>query len=85
MREKGVEKRSLQTAILNARFVHEFFRANEEFKNNPWWISGESYGGVYVPRMTAKIADYLRGGAPNNNDTSTTVPFASTHFKVQCA
>jgi carboxypeptidase C (cathepsin A) len=81
---RGMSKETLQTGVLNARFVHEFFVANSELANNPWWISGESYGGVYVPRMTAMIADYLEYGAPNNTDTSNNVSFASTAFQAKC-
>lgn len=59
----------------------EFFKKYPEFKNNEFYISGESYGGIYVPTLALKIVEYnknasalerinLRGFAVGNGVTN---------------
>jgi len=45
----------LQTAAGNHQALVSFFNEFSEFRENDFYTSGESYGGVYVPSLTAKI------------------------------
>eukprot|EP01126_Amoeba_proteus_P046918 TRINITY_DN5325_c0_g1_i4.p1 TRINITY_DN5325_c0_g1~~TRINITY_DN5325_c0_g1_i4.p1 ORF type:complete len:446 (-),score=30.57 TRINITY_DN5325_c0_g1_i4:152-1489(-) len=47
-----------KTALDNYAFLRLWYEIYPEFKNNRLWITGESYGGVYVPTLTELI---LRG------------------------
>lgn len=38
-------------AKLNAKAIREFLRVWDEYKSHPTYISGESYGGIYVPTV----------------------------------
>ena len=38
-------------AKLNAKAIREFLRVWQEYKNHDTYISGESYGGIYVPTV----------------------------------
>ncbi|CAI4224220.1 unnamed protein product [Auanema sp. JU1783] len=46
-----------QTSLENYEAVKEFFRRFPKFRHQPTYIMGESYGGVYVPTLTARIVD----------------------------
>eukprot|EP00931_Biecheleriopsis_adriatica_P044688 TRINITY_DN25587_c0_g1_i2.p1 TRINITY_DN25587_c0_g1~~TRINITY_DN25587_c0_g1_i2.p1 ORF type:complete len:487 (+),score=110.27 TRINITY_DN25587_c0_g1_i2:106-1461(+) len=39
-----------------------FFAKHEEYRSNPLWVTGESYGGKYVPNVAYEI--HLRGELP---------------------
>jgi len=39
------------TAMDNHRFLQLWFREFPQFASNPFWISGESYAGIYVPTL----------------------------------
>lgn len=43
------------TAQYNLNAMIEFFKKFPEFKNNDFYVSGESYGGVYVPYLSYYI------------------------------
>jgi len=51
------------TAEDNLDVLLKFMRLYPEFQSNPFFIVGESYGGVYVP-MLAKLIDELPVNAP---------------------
>jgi len=45
-----------QTAVDNLAALHAFFGAFPELKRNEFYVSGESYGGVYVPTLSLAIS-----------------------------
>jgi len=53
------------TAADNLAALEQFFLKFPEFKSNPFYVSGESYGGVYVPTLSQKI--YQAGAAFGGN------------------
>jgi len=36
----------------------EWFKLFPEYKDHKFWISGESYGGIYVPFLANEIYEY---------------------------
>jgi carboxypeptidase C (cathepsin A) len=36
----------------NFYFIKQFFAINPQYAKNDWWITGESYGGVYCRKCT---------------------------------
>ncbi|KAH3762400.1 serine carboxypeptidase [Pelomyxa schiedti] len=45
----------VQTALDNYNFLVSWFKLYPEFQENPFFISGESYGGHYVPELAENI------------------------------
>ncbi|XGW09551.1 hypothetical protein V3C99_011661 [Haemonchus contortus] len=46
-----------QTSLENYEAVKGFFNTFPQFRHHATYIMGESYGGVYVPTLTARIVD----------------------------
>jgi cathepsin A (carboxypeptidase C) len=80
------------TSLENYEGVKKFFELHPTFRNHSTFIMGESYGGVYVPTLTARIVDgqkdfpvNLRGMALGNGyvneklNVDTSVRFAYGH------
>ena len=49
--------------MLNYNAVVDFFKKFPEFQKNPFFVTGESYGGIYVPTLSLRI---IEGGANIN-------------------
>jgi len=45
-----------QTALDNYHFLQNWFKAFPKFAKNPFWISGESYAGIYVPMLANLVS-----------------------------
>merc|ERR1712232_288217 len=43
------------TALDNYEFLQGFFDVYDDFSSNEFWVTGESYGGVYVPTLAYQI------------------------------
>ncbi|XP_019439878.1 PREDICTED: serine carboxypeptidase-like 20 [Lupinus angustifolius] len=52
----------LQTASDTHAFLFKWFEQFPEFLNNPFYISGESYAGIYVPTLAYEVVKGIRGG-----------------------
>ncbi|XP_061351197.1 serine carboxypeptidase-like 20 [Gastrolobium bilobum] len=52
----------LQTASDNHAFLLKWFQQFPEFLANPFYISGESYAGVYVPTLAFEVVKGIRSG-----------------------
>ncbi|KAH9734386.1 serine carboxypeptidase-like 20 [Citrus sinensis] len=46
-----------QTASDTQKFLLQWFQEYPEFVSNPFFVSGESYAGVYVPTLSAQIVN----------------------------
>lgn len=61
-----------KTAADNYLFVQKWFAAYPEYQKNPFFITGESYAGIYVPTL----ADAIRVGNDAGNQFVNLVGFA---------
>uniref|UniRef100_A0A0D9XY96 Carboxypeptidase n=1 Tax=Leersia perrieri TaxID=77586 RepID=A0A0D9XY96_9ORYZ len=52
----------LKTAVDSHTFLLKWFQLYPEFLNNPFYITGESYAGVYVPTLSHEVVKGIRGG-----------------------
>ncbi|KAK9919235.1 hypothetical protein M0R45_027844 [Rubus argutus] len=52
----------LQTASDTHAFLLSWFQQYPEFLSNPFYISGESYAGVYVPTLSFQVATGIQNG-----------------------
>lgn len=48
------------TAYHNSVYLESFFRRFPKFKDNDYYITGESYAGVYVPTLVRHILDHSK-------------------------
>jgi len=66
-----------ETANANLEAVKDFFRQFPEFAKNEFYISGESYAGIYVPTLATQVASEpsinLKGIAVGNGLSSYTI------------
>ncbi|KAJ9703296.1 hypothetical protein PVL29_004905 [Vitis rotundifolia] len=53
----------VQTASDTHEFLLRWFGEFPEFITNPFYVSGESYAGVYVPTLSAAIVQGIKSGA----------------------
>ncbi|CAN6242191.1 unnamed protein product [Urochloa humidicola] len=78
----------LKTAADTHKFLLKWFKLYPEFQSNPFYISGESYAGYYIPTLTDEVVKgveprinlkgYMIGNAATdvNYDYNAFVPFA---------
>ncbi|XP_074578031.1 serine carboxypeptidase 1 [Curcuma longa] len=52
----------LKTASDSHKFLLKWFQLYPEFLANPFYISGESYAGVYVPTLSYEVAQGIKSG-----------------------
>lgn len=57
----GCSHTDTSTANDNLASLVSFFTAYPELQKNPFWISGESYAGIYVPSLAFAIYNYNQG------------------------
>ncbi|XP_078158770.1 serine carboxypeptidase 1-like isoform X2 [Carex rostrata] len=58
----------LKTATDSHTFLLKWFQLYPEFQQNPFYIAGESYAGVYVPTLSYEVAKGIqRGDKPTLN------------------
>eukprot|EP01012_Entosiphon_sulcatum_P037580 TRINITY_DN482_c0_g2_i1.p2 TRINITY_DN482_c0_g2~~TRINITY_DN482_c0_g2_i1.p2 ORF type:complete len:436 (-),score=108.95 TRINITY_DN482_c0_g2_i1:73-1380(-) len=55
--DKNYATNDNKTADENYQFVKRFFAAYPELAQNDFWISGESYAGIYVPMLSYRVAN----------------------------
>ncbi|KAM7273390.1 hypothetical protein ACFE04_028054 [Oxalis oulophora] len=60
---KAYDTGDLQTAKDTHAFLLKWFELYPEFVNNPFYISGESYAGVYVPTLASAVVQGIKSGA----------------------
>jgi serine carboxypeptidase-like clade 1 len=51
------------SAQQNLEAVLDFFRRYPDYRRNPFYVSGESYAGIYVPFLASKINKYNESSA----------------------
>ena len=47
----------LQVSLDNYMALREFIKHYPEFSTNDFYITGESYGGIYVPTLASRVID----------------------------
>ncbi|KAL5769667.1 hypothetical protein ACOSP7_013821 [Xanthoceras sorbifolium] len=52
----------IQTAADTHKFLLQWLKQYEEFSSNPFYISGESYAGVYIPTLAAQVHHGIKAG-----------------------
>ncbi|KAK6289491.1 hypothetical protein POUND7_001032 [Theobroma cacao] len=52
-----------QTAADTHAFLLKWFALYPEFVSNPFYISGESYAGIYVPTLASEVVKGIKAGA----------------------
>ncbi|KAF3452473.1 hypothetical protein FNV43_RR02906 [Rhamnella rubrinervis] len=59
---RNYETGDLQTASDTHTFLVKWFEQFPEFLSNPFYISGESYAGIYVPTLASQVAKGIKDG-----------------------
>lgn len=69
--------------------MKNFFQKFPEYKKNDFYISGESYGGIYVPTLSVRVVDdvdinfkgFIVGNGLSDDDmnTNSVIYFAYYH------
>ncbi|KAL5767234.1 hypothetical protein ACOSQ2_014017 [Xanthoceras sorbifolium] len=52
----------IQTATDTHKFLLQWLKQYEEFSSNPFYISGESYAGIYIPTLAAQVHHGIKAG-----------------------
>ena len=56
------------TADVNVRALNDFFVKFPKFANRKFFVTGESYGGVYLPMLAQGIKDWTIAGNFSNSN-----------------
>ena len=56
------------TQTLNYNVLKAFFAKYTDLADNPYFITGESYSGVYLPMATAAVIDGINSGDFTNKN-----------------
>uniref|UniRef100_F1KPY0 Carboxypeptidase n=1 Tax=Ascaris suum TaxID=6253 RepID=F1KPY0_ASCSU len=51
-----------KTALESAAAVEDFFTVFEQFRGNDFYITGESYAGIYIPTLTDELIKRIQAG-----------------------
>jgi len=43
------------TSLNNYNFLKAWYKLYPEYMSNPFWVTGESYGGIYVPSLANRV------------------------------
>ena len=54
------------TATDNLNAILDFFKKFDEYKNNKFWLAGQSYAGKYIPQLAVSIDHYNEYDAPSD-------------------
>ncbi|CAN8232401.1 unnamed protein product [Cochlearia groenlandica] len=60
--ESDYETGDIKTALDSHTFLLKWFQMYPEFQSNPFYISGESYAGVYVPTLASQVVKGIKDG-----------------------
>ncbi|EOA16514.1 hypothetical protein CARUB_v10004672mg [Capsella rubella] len=60
--ESDYETGDTKTAVDSHAFLLKWFELFPEFQSNPFYISGESYAGVYVPTLASEVVKGNKNG-----------------------
>jgi len=58
-------KNYLKVAVANYAALKDFFNKYPSFKTNPFYLTGESYAGVYIPMLGVKILEGIKDSKIN--------------------
>ncbi|XP_010527286.1 PREDICTED: serine carboxypeptidase-like 20 isoform X2 [Tarenaya hassleriana] len=59
--ESDYSTNDTQTAIDTHAFLLKWFETFPEFQSNPFFISGESFAGIYVPTLASEVVNGIKG------------------------
>ncbi|KAK1571487.1 hypothetical protein Q3G72_018066 [Acer saccharum] len=60
--KSAYETGDIQTAKDTHKFLLKWLEEYQEFSSNPFYVSGESYAGIYIPTLAAEIHHGIKAG-----------------------
>ena len=48
--------------------LNSFFKKYPRFAKRKFFITGESYGGTYIPTLSVRVVDWIKAGNFSNNN-----------------
>ena len=46
--------------------LSSFFKKYSQFKDRKFFITGESYGGTYIPTLSRRVVEWIKAGNISN-------------------